>query len=72
MFTTTQKLIQFSNGKEPKPSDRIVYIDGTFDLFHAGHAELLKAAKTMGDFLLVGIHDDAVLIFIRYCFDGMQ
>lgn len=26
----------------------------------AGHAEFLKAAKSMGDYLLVGIHDDQV------------
>jgi ethanolamine-phosphate cytidylyltransferase len=35
-----------------------VYIDGTFDLFHIGHVEALKAAKAMGDFLIVGVHDD--------------
>lgn len=30
---TTQKIIQFSEGKEPKPNDRIVYVAGAFDLF---------------------------------------
>ncbi len=60
MFTTSQRIVQFSNGREPKLTDRIVYVDGTFDLFHAGHAEFLKAARSLGDFLLVGIHDDAV------------
>ena len=31
---TTQKIIQFAEGKEPKPGDRIVYVAGAFDLFH--------------------------------------
>ena len=30
---TTQKIIQFAEGKEPKPGDRIVYVAGAFDLF---------------------------------------
>ncbi|RVW29795.1 Ethanolamine-phosphate cytidylyltransferase [Vitis vinifera] len=42
----------------PGPDARIVYIDGAFDLFHAGHVEILKLARGLGDFLLVGIHTD--------------
>ncbi|KAG5248413.1 ethanolamine-phosphate cytidylyltransferase [Salix suchowensis] len=40
---------------------RIVYIDGAFDLFHAGHVEILKLARALGDFLLVGIHSDQIV-----------
>lgn len=42
----------------PKADDRIVYIDGAFDLFHVGHVETLRRAKEKGTFLYVGIHDD--------------
>lgn len=55
---TSRRIVQFSNGKSPDPNDRIIYIDGAFDLFHAGHVEILRLAKGLGDFLLVGIHTD--------------
>ncbi|ESW32220.1 hypothetical protein PHAVU_002G303400 [Phaseolus vulgaris] len=55
---TSRRIVQFSNGKGPGPNARIVYIDGAFDLFHAGHVEILKRARELGDFLLVGIHSD--------------
>ncbi|XVF84118.1 hypothetical protein PTKIN_Ptkin17bG0000300 [Pterospermum kingtungense] len=55
---TSRRIVQFSNGKGPGPDARIVYIDGAFDLFHAGHVEILRVARELGDFLLVGIHND--------------
>ncbi|OVA17150.1 Cytidyltransferase-like domain [Macleaya cordata] len=55
---TSRRIVQFSNGKGPGPDARIVYIDGAFDLFHAGHVEILRIARGLGDFLLVGIHTD--------------
>ncbi|KAF3487680.1 hypothetical protein F2Q69_00056148 [Brassica cretica] len=39
----------------PGPDARVVYIAGAFDLFHAGHVEILRRARELGDFLLVGI-----------------
>ncbi len=30
---TTRKITEFSEGKEPKPGDKIVYTAGAFDLF---------------------------------------
>lgn len=42
---TTQKIIQFSDGKPPKPRDRIVYVAGAFDLFHVGHLDFLEKAR---------------------------
>ena len=36
------------------------------DLFHYGHMNFLKQARTHGDFLLVGIHtDEAVTVYKR-------
>ena len=36
-----------------------VYVDMVGDLFHAGHVELLKAARGYGDWLIVGVLGDA-------------
>ncbi|PSS01585.1 Ethanolamine-phosphate cytidylyltransferase [Actinidia chinensis var. chinensis] len=59
---TSRRIVQFSNGgKGPGPNARVVYIDGAFDLFHAGHVEILKNARQLGDFLLVGIHSDQIV-----------
>ena len=59
---TSKRIVQFSEGREPNPGDKVVYVDGTFDLFHVGHIEFLKRAKALGDYLLVGVHDDQVNI----------
>jgi len=50
--------MHFSNNREPKPGDTVVYIAGSFDLLHTGHVDMLQKAKSMGDFLYVGIWDD--------------
>ncbi|KAL9545900.1 hypothetical protein MBANPS3_006920 [Mucor bainieri] len=62
---TSKRIVQFSKGIEPKASDRVVYVDGTFDLFHVGHIEFLKRAKELGDFLIVGVHDDQTVNAIK-------
>ena len=30
---TSQRIVQFSDGREPKDTDVVVYVDGAFDLF---------------------------------------
>ena len=36
----------------------IVFTNGCFDLFHAGHLEILRRAAALGDILVVGVNSD--------------
>ena len=35
-----------------------IFVNGTFDLLHRGHLELLNYAKTVGEYVCVGIDTD--------------
>jgi rfaE bifunctional protein nucleotidyltransferase chain/domain len=37
----------------------MVFTNGCFDLLHPGHLDYLKRAKDLGDYLMVGLNDDA-------------
>lgn len=47
---------------EQNPKQVTVMVSGGFDPFHVGHLEYLKAAKKLGDKLLVVINSDEWLI----------
>ena len=36
-----------------------IFVNGTFDVLHPGHLDLLNYAKSLGDFLLVAIDSDS-------------
>ena len=38
---------------------RVVFTNGVFDLLHRGHVDILTAARSLGDALVVGVNTDA-------------
>lgn len=60
-LTTSRKIVQFSNNTTPKPDDKIVYVDGSFDLFHVGHMRVLEEARKYGTYVVAGVHEDDVI-----------
>ena len=45
--------------------DKIVFTNGCFDIFHAGHVQYLTAAKAEGEVLVVGLNSDASVRIIK-------
>ena len=47
---------------ERSKGKRIIFGNGCFDLLHVGHIRYLKAAKALGDILVVAVNDDESLV----------
>ncbi|MEI7904910.1 MAG: D-glycero-beta-D-manno-heptose 1-phosphate adenylyltransferase [Candidatus Firestonebacteria bacterium] len=45
--------------RERKEKKKIVFTNGCFDILHVGHIRYLKAAKKLGDVLVLGVNSDA-------------
>lgn len=38
---------------------KVVFSNGCFDILHAGHVDYLRAARQLGDVLIIGLNSDA-------------
>ncbi|KER31922.1 hypothetical protein T265_12884, partial [Opisthorchis viverrini] len=71
----TLRITQFSMGsldsyglREPGPDDVVVYAPGAFDLFHIGHLSFLEKCLDLGNYILIGLHSDSLLVINRVTF----
>uniref|UniRef100_A0A3B0NHQ7 ethanolamine-phosphate cytidylyltransferase n=1 Tax=Theileria annulata TaxID=5874 RepID=A0A3B0NHQ7_THEAN len=58
-------LSKFIPNRERPKDATVVYVDGSFDLFHNGHVRFLKKARALGDYLIVGIYDNQTVRTIK-------
>ncbi len=61
-----EKILTMEQGREKaeelrKAGKKIVTLNGSFDLLHAGHLDILEEAKQQGDVLIVGINTDEAI-----------
>ncbi|MGD0231704.1 MAG: adenylyltransferase/cytidyltransferase family protein [Syntrophorhabdales bacterium] len=47
---------------ERRKGKRIVFGNGCFDLLHVGHIRYLRAARALGDLLIVAVNDDESVV----------
>ena len=62
--STTEKIVSCleavkAAAREREMHRQVVFANGAFDLFHAGHVRYLEAARAEGDWLIVGVNSDA-------------
>lgn len=63
---STEESLFYKNMKEifklpcKKKEGTVVFIDGIFDLYHAGHCKAIENAKKNGDYLIVGLVSDSL------------
>jgi D-beta-D-heptose 7-phosphate kinase/D-beta-D-heptose 1-phosphate adenosyltransferase len=62
-FSTSKKILERSallllRQELSNQGQKVVFTNGCFDLFHAGHAATFAFAKSQGDVLVVGINSD--------------
>lgn len=56
-FTTQEQLEK--KLKTLRQGKKVVFTNGCFDLLHIGHVRYLQEAKSLGDFLVIGVNADA-------------
>jgi ethanolamine-phosphate cytidylyltransferase len=67
VYRYDNNLVPCVKGVIPTTSQKVVYVDGTFDLFTPGHIELLRLIHNSdpSSYLVVGLHDDYTINKIK-------
>jgi len=64
MSTDLKNLLKRLN-EERKRGKKIVFTNGCFDILHRGHVTYLRAARDLGDLLVVGVNTDASVKLLK-------
>lgn len=56
-ITDTNSVVELTR-RIKSEGKKVVFTNGCFDILHAGHAQLLQQAKSLGDVLVVGVNTD--------------
>ena len=51
---------------------KISFVNGCFDVLHPGHIELLKYARSLGDYLIVAIDSDRKVAELEGLLDSIR
>src|SRR3954451_20225486 len=51
--------------RRQQADERGVFTNGCFDLLHLGHIRYLQEARALGDFLILGLNDDASVRLLK-------
>ncbi|GAC1400100.1 MAG: adenylyltransferase/cytidyltransferase family protein [Ktedonobacteraceae bacterium] len=61
----TQNELAAEVHRRQQAGQRGVFTNGCFDLLHLGHVRYLQAARTRGDFLVLGLNSDASICRLK-------
>ena len=56
LFSNVEKLKESSLYKA---ATQVVFTNGCFDILHSGHVQYLQEARSLGDFLVLGLNSDS-------------
>jgi len=51
--------------RRQRAGERAVLTNGCFDLLHLGHVYYLSEARTLGDFLILGLNNDEGVLYLK-------
>lgn len=60
-YTTLMNKIKNVPATDNVNTSKVIYVEGSFDLYHPGHVRFLRDAKAKGSYLIVNVYDDSTV-----------